>query len=100
MSVVDDSEHDARAADGTPTPVEEPTAEALSALDDVLSRVALSFATASSVRIEPLIAEWLGFLADFLTVDRITLYEYSGRTAACAARITFADQALILPQPL
>jgi signal transduction histidine kinase len=77
MNAADDCPPDAQVADGSPTPVEEPTAEALCALDNVLSRVALSFATATSARIEPLIAEWLEFLADFLAVDRITLYEYS-----------------------
>jgi signal transduction histidine kinase len=77
MNAVDDSAPDAQLADGTPTPVGEPTTEALRALDQVVSQLALSFATASSARVEPLIAEWLAILADFLAVDRITLYEYS-----------------------
>ena len=77
MNPVDDSSPDAFSADGTPAPVEEPTAEALLTLDNVVSRVAVSFATATTARLEPLVAEWLAFLADFLAVDRITLYEYS-----------------------
>jgi signal transduction histidine kinase len=91
MNAVDDSSPDTSTADGTPTPVEEPTAEALRALDSVLSQVALAFATVTTSRIEPLIAEWLAFLADFLVVDRITLYEYSEADAGLHSAYHFRN---------
>ncbi len=76
MSVVDDSAP-VGAADGTPAPVEEPTAEELRALDDALWQLAHAFATATPSRIEPLILDWLARLTRLLAVDRVTLYEYS-----------------------
>ena len=76
MSVLDDSTP-VTTTDGTPTPVEEPTAEELRALDDALSQLAYSFATATGPQIEPLILDWLQRLTSLLAVDRVTLYEYS-----------------------
>jgi signal transduction histidine kinase len=76
MSAIDDSSL-ASPPDGSPTPVDEPSAQILLELDRVVAELALSFATTSASKIEPLIATWLERLTAFLALDRITLYEYS-----------------------
>ncbi len=97
MNAVDDPSPVTAPADGTPAPVEEPTAEALRALDELVAQLALSFATASPSRIEPLISSWLERLTAFLAVDRSTLYEYSEADAGLHSAYHFRNPGIDPP---
>jgi signal transduction histidine kinase len=97
MSVADDAMSAPQSTDGTPAPVEVPSPEALRDLDEFVARMALSFATATSSRVELLITEWLERLTHFLSVDLVTLYEFSAPDGALHSDYHFRNHGIDPP---